>query len=269
MDGPFSKTAPAYVHLPEAPLVRTLAQIRFPTFAAFATSQDRTANLLAAALGEEFPRFDAGHELALTLTPEGVTQSQGTAPLWRFTSTDTRWQVSLGLGFLSLETSAYYRRSQFVARLKQIWDALNDIARPPVVERVGVRYVNLVSASDQLSQLSTMLRPEILGIAAISREGAEVRSALAEGHFLIEGGEEFQARWGLLPAGFSADTLIPATESPSWVLDMDSYRSWPLAGCAFNDFDLEQITSSLAGRAYQFYRWAVTDKWLRAFGGEV
>ena len=172
MTGPFSQEAPVYVHLPQAPLVRTLVQIRFPTFAAFATDQDRVANRLATALGDEYPRFDAGHEVALMLTPEGVTQGQGKAPLWRFTSADTKWQVSLGPTFLSLETSNYHRRSHFVSRLTEVWAAFVGIARPPVIDRVGVRYVNQVTDPEQLSRLATMLRPEVLGICAISRIGA-------------------------------------------------------------------------------------------------
>lgn len=269
MDGPFSTEAPEYVHLPEAPIVRTLIQVRFPLFAGFATDEDRVANQLAVALSEEYPRFSAGHEVALVLTPEGVTQQQGASKLWRFASADNRWQVSLGTTFLSLETSDYLRRSHFVARLMGAWNALSEIAQPPVVDRVGVRYVNQVTAAAHLDRLSELLRPEILGVAAVSRTGAAVRSALAETHFLIDGGEEFQARWGLLPAGFTPDPLIPATEGPNWILDMDASRTWLPAGCAAGDFDLEGTATSLAGRGYQFYRWAVTNQWLRAFGGEI
>lgn len=269
MDGPFASDAPKYVHLPQAPIVRTLVQVRFPAFAAFASDDDRVAKQLAMALSEEYPRFSAGHEMALMLSPDGVTQQQSAVKLWRYTSADTRWQVSLGPTFLSVETSNYHRRSHFVTRLMDAWNALSEVALPPVIERVGVRYVNQVTATGHLDRLSELLRPEVLGVAAISRAGASVRSALAETHFVIDGGEEFQARWGLLPAGFTPDPLIPATDGPNWILDMDASQTWLPMGCLAADFDLERIATSLAGRGYQFYRWAVTDEWLRAFGGDI
>lgn len=269
MKGPFATEAPKYVHLPEAPIVRTLIQIRFPVFASFATDDDRVANQFAVSLAEEYPRFNAGHEAQLVLTPDGVTQQQSSTKLWRFASADTTWQVSLGPTFISLETSDYQRRSHFVGRIMAAWNALAEIARPPVIERVGVRYVNQVTDIDHLNRLPELLRPEVLGLSAISREGAQVRSSLAEGHFLIGDGSEFQARWGLLPAGFTPDPLIPATEGQNWILDMDASRTWLPAGCATEDVDLESVATELAGHGYQFYRWAVTEAWLRVFGGEI
>jgi uncharacterized protein (TIGR04255 family) len=77
------------------------------------------------------------------------------------------------------------------------------------------------------------------------------------------------ARWGFMPENHSHDPeMMPPIKQRSWFLDIDSFREEP----QFASFDAEEISNlahALATRSYAFFRWAVTDKLLREYGGIV
>jgi uncharacterized protein (TIGR04255 family) len=267
LHGPFGDETPGDVPLPRAPLIRTLAQIRFPTFSAFMADEDGVARRFAAALAKDYPLFQVGNEVAVTITPEGVTQKPGIGRIWKLGSADESWHVTLSQTFLSLDTSAYTRRSDFAAKLAEAWSAFTDIARPPFVERLGVRYVNRLAEPSQLARLSELVRGEVLGVMMAPEAGSELLSAFNEALFKLDDGASVQARWGMLPPGMIHDPTLPPVASQSWLLDLDAFHEWvPAANPGDNIAD---ASAELSLRAYQFFRWAVTDEYLREFGGEV
>ena len=75
----------------------------------------------------------------------------------------------------------------------------------------------------------------------------------------------FNARWGVLPPGAVLDPAIPATDAPSWILDLDVFSPGP------DDFDAEKIAwlgRRYSERAYRFFRWATTGHLLNEIGGQ-
>ncbi|HEX5119577.1 MAG TPA: TIGR04255 family protein [Pseudonocardiaceae bacterium] len=264
---PFAVGEPGNVPLPRAPLVRAIAQVRFPYLTGFAIDEDAVATRVAAALVHQYPVMEVGQEVSVTITAEGVSENRSATRLWRLMSGDRAWQISFSGTVLSIDTTNYVSRSDFAQRLADAWTALTQQVAVPYVERLGVRYINQLTDRDHLTQLPDLLRPEMLGISIKQEPGAAVlASALNEAQYQFPDDSTFRARWGLLPAGASIDSARPAHDYPTWFLDMDSFHAW--APSSHQDENLYEDVRALALRGYQFFRWAVTEKFLSIFGGE-
>lgn len=267
MSGPFDDPEPGNVPLPDAPLVRVLAQVRFPQFSQFLSDEDQIARRFAALVAEEYPLFEEGMETVLVLTPTGVSPQQGGGKLWRLGAADASWQVSFARNFVALETSSYVRRSDFADRFQQVWNAFQSVTRPPFIERAGIRYTNRIERTEVLGQLGNYLRPEVSGVIGVQMAEGKLERTVSESLYQFNDGSEFQARCALLPADVSLDPSIPPAPGPSWVLDLDSFRGWGSSG--HNGDAIGEELRTLALRCYQFFRWATKPTFLTEFGGEV
>ncbi len=267
MSGPFDNPEPGNVPLPDAPLVRVLAQVRFPQFSQFLSSEDQIARSFGALVSEEYPLFEEGTETTLLLTPSGVSTQQGGNKLWRLRAADASWQVSFAQTFVALETSSYVRRSDFAQRFQTVWNAFRSVARPPFIERAGIRYTNRIERGELLDQLGDHLRPEICGVFGVEMAVGRLERTVSESLYRFGDGSEFQARWAHLPGGVSLDPTILAPNGPSWVLDLDSFRTWN-PGVETGETVGEELRA-LGLRCYQFFRWATTPTFLHEFGGGV
>ncbi|MFF1390881.1 TIGR04255 family protein [Rhodococcus erythropolis] len=264
---PFADNEPGYIHLKDSPLVRTIAQIRFPELSVFMADEDGIASRVVAALSESYPLVSVDHEVAVTFSPQGASESQSGERLWRLRDADQTWQISFGRRFLSLDTSSYYRRGDFAERLTAAWNVLDSEIHSPFIERLGIRYVNHITSVHHVQRLQELVRPEIFGVNGSSVQDGELLSALSEAQYKFADNSAFNARWGLLLPGMTLDPGLPASSHKTWVLDMDSFRDYSAASRALDTFELE--VRALAFRGYQFFRWAVTTEFLKTFGGEV
>jgi uncharacterized protein (TIGR04255 family) len=254
------------VPLNRAPLIRTIAQVRFPHLTRFTTNEDAVAHSIAGALADQYPLMSVGNETAVTITAEGISEMTSPTRLWRLASGDRSWQVTFCGTFLSIDTSRYESRSDFAQRLSEAWTALNRHIAVPYIERLGIRYLNQLTDLEHLGRLPEFVRPEILGVAMAQDDDAVLASSLTEARYRFADNASFLARWGLLPAGASIENSGPSYDYPTWVLDMDSFREYS-AGTQGGETIYEDVRE-LALRAYQFFRWTVTEESLDAFGGE-
>ncbi|MFE3059103.1 TIGR04255 family protein [Nocardia sp. NPDC059239] len=264
---PFADQEPGNIPLSSAPLVRTIAQIRFPHLTHFATKEDAVAQGVAAALADQYPVMEIGQGVSVVITPEGVSESANTTRIWRVSSADRTWQISFSGTFLSIDTTKYVARRDFAQRLTDAWQALNQQVAVPYIERLGIRYINQVADRDHLKRLPELLRPEVLGMPIYQDpDVATLTAALSDAQFEFPEGGAFRARWGLLPARAQVDVARPQYDYSTWLLDMDSFREWE-AGTQ-NGENLFEDVCALALRGYQFFRWAVTSEFLAAHGGQ-
>lgn len=266
-EGPFSNKSPGDIPLPQAPLARVIAQVRFPTFSKFASAESDVALAFGAAISDYYPLIDSGHEQMLSISVAGLTPQASQTNLWRFRSADSLWQVSLGPNFLSLDTADYTRRSDFTSRIEAVWNAFAEVARPPFIERVGIRYVNRVDSPELVSQLRTLVRAEVAGAYGLDSSEAVLRRTLTDIHYEFPDGENFIARFGVLPPNVQLDPSIQPVDVEAWVLDQDSSKLW--APGKYAGERLADEIAPLALRPYQFFRWAVKDAFLEQFGGQV
>ncbi len=252
------------VPLTRAPLVNVIAQVRFPAVMKIEDSAF-VANFQEA-IRKDYPILRSERQLGVMIGPGGV-QPQDAGTVWRFKTKDPdAWQVTLAPTFVSLSAKRYTSRNDLLARLTVVLHALEGWLHPDICDRIGVRYVDRVTG-EQLARISTLVRPEILGVAGsvAALDSAEIVHALSDTLFRLDDSSQLRGRWGRLPAGATYDPGIEPAREPSWVLDLDHFTSQP------EDFDLATIrdkATDFCDRIYTFFRWAVTDVFLDEFGAE-
>lgn len=262
--GPFGDDHLEEVPLSRAPLVNVLCQVRFPN--ATALSLPSGFERLARALEKDYPSFEEQQEFSIQISAGGVTRTPSTQKTWNFTSGDGRWKLAVSVGFLTLFTSEYRDREEFIGRLVHAWMLLRSEIEIPRVNRVGFRYVNHLSDPAVLGRLADLVRPPFLGADAVPmHEGTELLNSLSQAQFRLPGSDVLVSRWGTLPAGASIDPAMAPVDNKTWVLDIDSAREVLGSG---EPAAIADAVTEVANRAYRYFRWVVTDDFLETFGGE-
>jgi uncharacterized protein (TIGR04255 family) len=163
---------------------------------------------------------------------------------------------------VSLETTAYTTRDEFVARLLAVFQALDTLASPgPVVvaDRLGVRYINRLTGDDAGPGLRRLVREEVFGPLTIQMpSGSEFLASLSQAHFKLDG-PQMQARWGRLPPGAIFLPGIDPFESTSWFLDIDVFFEGQQV---FSPGPTADAARHAASHAYRFFRWAMSDEFI-------
>ena len=157
---PLTGPPPADVPLSNAPLVRVIAQVRFPLVASV-EKRDFIAPFQEA-IRSEYPVLRPEQSRSVVLGQQGVMDARATT-VWRFHDASSAWRVTLAPDFLALETGRYTSRDDFLDRLKRVLDALVAHVNPKVIDRLGVRYIDRV-AGDNLKDLPQLVRPEVCGV---------------------------------------------------------------------------------------------------------
>lgn len=260
---PLIASPPAEVPLRDAPLVRVIAQVRFPVIVAI--EKRDFVGAFQEEIRDVYPVFRPEQTQGFVRGPQGLTPLPAQV-VWRFGDEQEAWRISLGFDFVALETNAYTSRGDFVQRLGAVIEALQRHIEPKTIDRLGVRYIDRITG-DALESIERFVRPEVLGIAA-TPAASHARHTLGESLFAVPDSDaELQARWGSVPARGAVDpAAIEPIDLPSWILDLDMFRK------ASRAFDREAIIADVrlfAERIYTFFRWAVTEDFLRHYGGEV
>jgi uncharacterized protein (TIGR04255 family) len=261
---PFTDESPVEVPLSRAPLVKVLAQIKFPVNAKIDTVEGVAG--FQEALRGDYPVMRQEQQMPPAIAP-GLPFAIGFGLVWRLSTMDDGWTVVLARDFVALETSEYTTRVDFLHRLGTVLEALvaADLA-PVVTDRLGVRYIDRIEGDDMLEDLSLLVRPEVLGVGEVELpEGSEMIVSAAQTHLRVDG-MEIRANWGQLPPNAAMLPGLDVVDVPSWVFDVDVYaeKSKP-----FSIDDVLAEAKQAAEHAYALFRWAVTPEFLRRHGGEV
>ena len=253
MAGIFTDEHLTEVPLPNAPLVKVLTQVRFPVIAKIGTSEGILG--FQECLRARYPVTRQESTVALVVGPAGPIQSQLPGTVWRMSEADGHWTVVLAQDFVALETSSYTTRGDFLERWREVLDALSALdPGPTVFDRIGVRYVDQVEGDEFVEAMSTLVRSEIIGPSNIERSDGEVLVASVSQALFKLNSMQVKATWGVVP-------------ERSWILDVDAFVEE--RDQMFSTDRVVEETRLGAQRAYAFFRWAVTDEFLRRFGGEV
>lgn len=120
------------------PLAEVICQFRFPEILMI------EANLPAdfqEAIRREFPRYQKREDKLPPLPGKAPTSISN----HQFTSADGVWRVNLTSRFFSLACTRYHSWEEFANKLDKPLAAFLKIYRPAYYERVGLRYVNVIS----------------------------------------------------------------------------------------------------------------------------
>lgn len=255
VNNPLLDPPPAEVHLAKAPLEWVIALVRFPMV--MEIERPEFLATFQASLRAKYP-------IGITETVQDLAITTPAPPpkrVWRF-SDEQGSRVSLAQDFIALETRSYQSRSDFIARFREVLEAIPAAGRPPRADQLGVRYVDRLRG-DALRDIATLVRPEIAGIASTeARRGC--RHAFSDNSFQV-GDDVLVARWGLLPKATTIDPAVmePLPE-PSWLLDLDMVSQQPMP---FEPAAIAERAQAFATRIYTFFRWAITPEFLTRFGG--
>lgn len=258
---PLKGPPPAEVPLENAPLVRVIAQVRYPLIASV---ENRSfIGPFQEAIRDDYPTLRPEESRSVMLGPKGAVSTRANVS-WRFSDATQTWRVTLAPEFFALETWRYTSRDDFLARLRLVLTALDEHVNPRTIDRLGMRYIDRI-LGENLRALPRLVRPEVAGIMATPLAG-EAHHMVAETLFrLPESGSQLMTRWGRLPARSTVDpAAIDPVDEPSWILDIDAFLQ------ETGVFHVETIGSqarALAERVYSFFRWVVTDEFDRRYGG--
>ena len=252
---------PEEVPLSKAPLIRVLAQVMFPDQVQIRTNEGVAA--FQKEVKSHYPLFDEEIEQMVNVDIATGTQNITTRPLRRFHDVKRKWRLTLALNAITLDTTAYTSRADFLARLSFVLRAVNKCFDPRVALRIGMRYVDRVSGEDAISQLGEYVNPSMLGIASTNLQNY-VQHALTEAVLRVEEGN-MMLRWGLLPPNGTVDPgAIEPINERSWILDIDV---WSIEQREFDLSGLDNDFENLAKRAYSAFRFMTTESFLRNYGG--
>jgi uncharacterized protein (TIGR04255 family) len=256
---PFASPSPEQVSLPQAPLVRVIAQVRFPK--SLAVEERATAAAFQKLVQVEYPVLRHEQIQTVIVGPEGTAQAAETS--WRFADVDNHWRLSLAPEFLALETTNYTSRADFLDRLQRGLSALHQIIDPKLTDRIGVRYIDRVTGP-AFKQLPKLVRPEALGIFDTPLQ-KYVRHALTESLLAVDDGV-IRMRTAVMPPNATHDpTALEPVAEPSWILDLDMFseKSEPFAPA-----EVMARATRFTERVYALFRSLITEEFLRQYGGK-
>lgn len=258
---PLTGPPPTEVPLTESPLIRVIAQVRFPLIASI-EKQEFIAPFQEA-IRKQYPVLRP--ELSHLITLEGQINAR-VSTIWSFQDVSGHWRATLAPDFLALETKKYTSREDFFERFKRLLDALQEHLEPPVVDRLGVRYINQIQG-DNVSHIEQLVRPEVAGVLGTPLRDHVEHSITESLLKLPDEDAKATARWGLLPPGATVDPrVMKPVDQLSWLLDVDVFQ---MDTRALEVDELIASSTGFAERIYSIFRWAVTDELLKQCGGEV
>ncbi len=259
---------PERVQLHAAPLVRVLGQVQFPKIIKISAEQHIGDFQEAIRKSYPFIERDAAQSVQLNFDGANVKSSAAEEVIWRFFDNTRQWRASLNPSALTLETTSYTSRQEFLERFQFLIEALGRTIQPSIATRVGFRYVNRLDRAQDLQDLEQLVYSDLVGLlSATLRDKVELTVSQAQ-CTTLEG--KLLVRWGLLPAGATHDPdMAPPVNARSWMMDIDSFTTSNLPAEGFHAGDIVSKVDTMANRAYAFFRWSVTGEFLNRFGGNT
>lgn len=193
-----------------------------------------------------FPRFEEGRAHELLLRP-GLQPEVREHPRWEFQNKERSAAIIVLQNAIILHTNSYDTFDRFAESLRLALGVIGDAAKPALVERLGLRYVDLIrpdageSWTAYLKQGLHGLQPESIGMtAALQRH--ETVGATKAGQLVIRCVQSTDA--GFLPADLSPSTLdySKLTVRPGelvTLLDLDHFSP------ATRDFDVDPVMAAM------------------------
>ena len=231
------------------PLAEVICQLRFPRILSISA---QAPVRFQEELRREYPGFSSRQEPSAPLIP-GQPRPADTIN-YQFSSPDGVWRINLTDSFLSLTCSRYTCWEDFAQHLDRPLASFIQIYDPAYFERIGLRYLNVISRRDMdLSQepYQRLINPIWLGPlsdpmvseGAVSRCGVDFDGAVPGGCRV-----KIHAGPGLIRRPGQMDNEAKFI----WDLDLYVPNQVPVARSA-------GVLQTLHGHAFPLFRGAVTD----------
>ncbi len=259
---PFGDSDVEEIPLEPAPLVAVIAQIRFPRI--LSLTSEKSVEAFQEAVRVDYPIMRTEQVQAIVMAPAGPIVAEPTT-MFQFTNVKSDWQVALSQDSLSLESTRYTNRDEFIDRLTRAFVALNEVATPgpvAVYDRLGIRYINRLTGADaERSRLKKLLSDEVYGPLTVAEgldDDQHLVASITQQQYKL-GEHTLMARWASLPPGGELAPGIDSVDVDSWVLDVDAFVE---GQAPFEPHAASEIARHGARLAYHLFRWAMTDKFI-------
>jgi uncharacterized protein (TIGR04255 family) len=256
---PFTLAPIEEISLAGGSLAKVLTQVRFSRTPTLVTDE---AELRLAELLPRYPVRRAGQTIDVALGAAPGEVDQKIQPVRIFADTAQAWQITVTETAVALETTAYMSREDFCTRARELFDAVVQVSVPPLVDRVGLRYVDRFAES-LLDRLNDYVIPPLRVLHGIMGEGLSLEHSVSDSQIVLGDDERLKVRSGLLPPGGVFDPVLSPVSSPSWLLDLDVFTL--RAGFSFEPEALDQRLRRYADHVHSFFRWAVTEAFINEF----
>lgn len=245
------------------PLVHVLAQVRFSRVF------DMTARIpdIKTKLAADFPRYQESQIQNIIVVGQAEPSARiETAERWDFLNATKTRGVVIAPDFLLLHTNLYDTFEQFSTMLEMVIGVVGDVAGSPFVERVGLRYVDLIQPNDGESP-GHYLKPGLVGypVDEIPALGVKLSLSRTETRVVTKVGQLsircFERNDGtFLPPDLVPTVLEYPTEPPRGIiltiLDIDHSAT---TGFPFNRSQIMDLFAELHDGTDIAFRGAVTD----------
>ena len=132
-------------HYPNAPVHEVICQLRFPTILTINNVEPAD---FQEKIRDTFPQYARRQDVPPPQpVPAGAAGVPKAAPVtnYHFISEDNLWKLNLTKDFIALSTIRYSGWEEFARHLDKALAAFIQTYKPAYFQRVGLRYVNLIS----------------------------------------------------------------------------------------------------------------------------
>ncbi|MGN6085408.1 TIGR04255 family protein [Trinickia sp.] len=232
-------------------LRQAVCEMRFPTLMELGGSKPpvRFVN----ALRRDYPHLELGNELTI-----GVGTNPTGAHMHIFRSSKLTWTVSLKQSAVSVETVAYSEYAELKERVLKVVDAASNVIDSDFYTRIGIRYINVVSAGQDDPVAKNWINPALTSplLANAFTGVAEYAGKLQL--MAKDGGCLLQHALQLRPSTRSGEPV-----APDYVLDVDVFR---------NEVPVDDVAAaldSIHSQAFDVFDWALDAPAREYLSGDV
>lgn len=244
---------PERVPLSNSPLVLALAQVRYSPTPAL-VSETTEARLTAHLDGFPVTAHRGTHSVDIG---QSGTPDVRVVPERHFESISGSSEVTVTSEFVAYSTTQYAGRESFLAGISSALTAVAESCQPAALLRIGVRYIDRTHDVDA----EMLIRESMRAASQSPPEGASLLAQIVNVDLATDT-DRVAVRSLHLPANSTYDPMIQPVDTPSWILDIDSFTE------SRKIFDVPRILEDverLADNAYAAFRWAVTSDFINRY----
>lgn len=257
------------------PLVLVAAEIRFTDSPRL--RKQETLDAVSIALEDRFPasRPIPQPDVQISFGATPAVRPSPTETLLRLTDAANTEAISLTSTSLLYETARYSEFSDLIAAVQKASAVLIEAGVRPVVERVGLRYIDEVRVPDPISdarQWSQWIDHRLIDHLAIGPEDQPV--TMTQGVMAFDLGEErgLNFRYAAFPHGSVVDRTLLAQRTeqalgPFFVLDFDGYQDIPQSTTLLDPEVIGKSLNAVHDPAGDAFQRSITDKARELFRG--
>ena len=226
--------------LSKAPVVYVLAQIRFSAVLKMAEYIPAIQEVLRG----NYPRYEQQQAAMLQIGGQGIAATPQVAKRWVFEDKAQRCGFIIDQSSLVFHTSDYVDFPHFRDRLLEGVAIVQNIVNTPLIERVGLRYIDLIMPTDD-EPIEHYMKPELVGFSlgplGLKNEINQqlVNARTEAGQLWIRFTKAMHA--SPLPPDLGSVALqlkhTPSDDIESAIMDTDHFTEKSM------DFDLEQLAA--------------------------